>query len=115
MARSIGRWAARFGSTAVLVLMVGAFFVLDLVRPDTDCVCDRVRHAIVSGSGLTFLTFRASGLGVNVNCSCSSFDRFFFSFDRNKAWNSFNLRLRLGILLHFPNLNSLSSIKIRLQ
>ena len=74
MVRSIGWWAARFGSTAVLVLMVGAFFFLDLVRPDTDCVCDRVRRAIGSGSGLTFLTFR----GLGVNCFCRSIDCFFF-------------------------------------
>ena len=75
---SIGReqGAARFGSTAVLVLMVGAFFFLDLVRPDMDCVCDRVRRAISSGSGLTFLTFCASGLGMS--SSCRSFDCFFF-------------------------------------
>ena len=76
---SIGREreAARFGSSAVLVLMVGAFCFLDLVRRDTGSVCDRVRLAIASGSGrLTFLIFRTGGLGVN--CFCRSFDRFFF-------------------------------------
>ena len=56
--------------------MVGAFCVLNLVRRDTGSVCDRVRLAIAFGSGrLTFLIFRAGGLG---NCFCRSSDRFFF-------------------------------------
>ena len=96
MACSIGRWAARFGWSAVLVLMVGAFLFLDLVRPDTGCVCDRVCRAIASG--LTFLTFRASGLGVN--CSCRSFDRFFFlRFEvyKNEGPGSLNIIVRGGI------------------
>ena len=98
MACSIGRWAARFGWSAVLVLMVGAFLFLDLVRPDTGCVCDRVRRAIGSGSGLTFLFFRASGLGVN--CSCRSIDRFFslpFEVYKNEGPGSLNVIVRGGI------------------
>ena len=98
MARLIGRWAARFGWTAVLVLMVGAFFFLDLVRPDTDCVCDRVRRAIASGSGLTFLTFCASSLGVN--CSCRSIDRFFpypFETNENEGPEGLNIILLGGV------------------
>ena len=100
MACSIGRWAARFGWSAVLVLVVGAFLFLDLVRPDTDCVCDRVRRAIAFGLGLTFLSFRASGLGVNVNCSCRSFDRFFslpFEVYKNEGPGSLNVIVRGGI------------------
>ena len=90
--RSVGRerGTARLSSSAVLVLMVGAFCVLDLVRRDTGSVWDRVRRAIASGSERwTFLIFRA-GLG---NCFCRSSDRFFFlPFEVNKkegpaGWN----------------------------
>ena len=110
MVRLIGRWAARFGSTAFLVLMVGAFFFLDLVRPDTDCVCDRVRCAIASGSGLTFLTFRASGLGVN--SSCRSFDRFFFlSFEvyKNEGPGVLNVIVRGGIGRYWQQVLSIAA------
>ena len=72
--------------------MVGAFCFLDLVRRDTGSVCDRVRLEIASGSGrLTFLIFRAGGLGVN--CFRRSSGRFFFlPFEVNKkegpaGWN----------------------------
>ena len=107
MVRLIGRWAARFGSTAFLVLMVGAFFFLDLVRPDTDCVCDRVRCAIASGSGLTF---RASGLGVN--SSCRSFHRFFFlSFEvyKNEGPGVLNVIVRGGIGRYWQQVLSIAA------
>ena len=51
ISRSVGRGADRFGSAAILVLMVEAFVLLDRVRDDTGAVFDRVRFDIAFGSG----------------------------------------------------------------
>ena len=76
VSRSMGRGADRFGTVVLLVLMMGGFVSLDRVRDDTGLTLDLVRFETASGSEwITFLDFRAGGLGLN--CSNSSSDVFF--------------------------------------